>query len=362
MKLNRTFLDRLETNRNRRFSSLKNNEIKVIDKELVKGDDYYLKLIKRSTESKKFCFSETPNLEKYKSISEPLDNLIEKPSDVFNFEEPDINNDEYEVIDITGININLLTGFEVIELIKKKGGIYRMPMDDEIVEYIDLCLKLEKAINNKIDKNWFVYKVDGVTQKFGKADLLLCNSETKEYVTIQLKLKDNPMNDKELAILLELYRNTDLIFVGFKTNESFLKQKKVIEETSLVLSDKLHFIDLSPYYDNTLFFKFDSIIDIINKSKFNNNRGLDFEEVYTKTFNKQFHWDKKARTVLWDSWDKDEDEINLNDKDKPNIIVDTVSKNINICAEFNLMSVEESPVNIKSEINKSLNENKEKKK
>jgi len=126
--------------------------------------------------------------------NEAVNNIIEVPKSKvrYYYEKTDNNN-------------------KILDTLQQKGGIFKLSQEDEIIEFIDISCKLEKAIENNFDKNWFLHKISDKSQLYGKADLLLSNSETGESISLQLKLKESTINNIDLLKLDQLYKDTDII-------------------------------------------------------------------------------------------------------------------------------------------------------
>lgn len=190
---------------------------------------------------------------------------------------PSSLDDNTKIIKIGETNEN-----KILNTIEEKGGIFKLSQKDEMIEFIDMHIKLEKAIEYNFDENWFIHKISDNTQSFGKADILLSNKKTGNIVSIQLKLKESTIDEKKLGLE---YRETDIIIIGYKNKDILEKQIKIVENMSEKISNKIHLIDLSPYYsDEESYYDKDKIIQIIKQSRLNKDSSLYFEEKYNEHF------------------------------------------------------------------------------
>lgn len=227
---------------------------------------------------------------------------------------------------------------KILDTLQQHGGIYKLSQESEIIEFIDIYCKLEKAIEHNFDKNWFVYKISDKSQLYGKADLLLSNHETGESISLQLKLKESTMNHVDLFKLGQLYKHIDIIIVGFKNKEILDQQIKIVENMSRKISPKIHFVDLNPYYNNEeSYYNYDKILHIIKESRLNKDKALYYEEQYNKKFESLEHLTKQDRSFI----DAEARLVTIKHyiNIKLNIVEPTIIKKEYICSEYSIVII-----------------------
>lgn len=267
----------------------------------------------------------------------------------------------YKFNELDNLRTQETNEIKILNSVQQNSGIFKLSKENEMMEYIDLFNKLEKAIENGFDENWFLHSLSDKSKLFGKADLLLSNNKTQESISIQLKLKESIISEANLQKLVDKYKETDIIIVGFKDKNILENQIKIVEnmkprvqppleQQPLDKLNKIHFVDLSPYYSNEDYYYDDSqILNIIKQSKLNKDKALFFEEKYNNEFESKEPMTKEQRRSI----DKEAIVKNENtDNIAPNVVVPTVKKDKFICGEFNIKN---DDINFKSDLNNHVN-------